>query len=1841
MTTRTLSRKSFFIQACLLLILIFPFRTYADGWNVFQQEESDHSFPGKEGLVSLLIDNKVSVISGEYVDAQEDLTLVGPEPLRWQRCYSSNPSACSYGIDSYIPSRNLVRRGSHHCNWQFNYATGMYLQFETNGHARHVEATALVPHLSSANMVHKSLVSNKNDCCHILLDERRGITNCAMREISAKTNPRNVIATFDDIKKECKVIFGDGSYKEYAATAYERYNNPDNNFIMYELVPCYEKKPNGCQIIYKRDEVRACNPTSSTIFGWIKFFLLAANKIKVESSHFDPIIYTYEPLDVYLRDPGNQKTFFYLKHLSRPDQPDESFDYVKNSQQSGWLLKRKDLPQNRFLEIEYNSLGDVKNDVDKTTISSSIDPCLDRVKCLKAPVGRDASPIITHRIFYDVNYKKKKKAAKTYNGTTTVYDALNRKSTYTYNSVHLLTSYKQFSNASCYKETKYLWQLTRLPPMISHLMGKIELNECEQILCGSFFKYDKRGNIISNRFYGNLTGTCAVEIQLGNDRFPLENVEYFEKTYRYSNDAFNLLMEIHAQNGKRISYQYIPGTNLISQKLLMQNEHIIGREFYEYDENNTLVTLIRDNGSSSNSNDLNQVTTRRVTYFSPRKTIPIGLFEQIEERALDVTSGKQILIRRTIQEFSKEGRLTKQKIYDANNQYRYELSWEYDRHGNVIKETNALNHQVLRKYDDNDNLIQEYHVEGSYVVDYTYDFANRLIKEKHSPPDGETYRKHYKYDLVGNKTSEIDRYGNKTKFVYDDLNRLIKVIEPAIQLSQEIGTPTKKFEYDVQGNVTKEINQNGFATEKSYNSRGQITRILQPDGQLDRFEYYLDGSLAKKIASNGMTTYFEVDCFGRILRESLFDSTGQFIYETLNKYDSFQQISSTDPTGLTTYFFYDPAGRLIKKTCADKIENYTYDSLGRLSKKSEPYEKGIKVTCYEYDLLDRMIEERIENAAGIILQQRFYQYDIWGNRTHVIEEITAGKSITQTIFNADKKIIQITDPEGNNTHISYDYRYVNHLNQRVLQTKKVDCLGRQTLVTHNVHEKPVQIILKNAFGKVLQSQEITYDTLGNVIGLIDHEILDGKEIKTIETTFEYQSTGQLCRLIRAKNLSEQQKTDIFYNSFGQKERVLKPDGTILYYTYDALGRLDTYRSDDQTLSYNYTYNNRNQVVKVNDLIHQAVSSLSYDAKGRMIKESLSNGLSIIYLYDLLDRVISIQLPNNNLIAYEYNECYLKHIKRYKNKKLVYTHSYEHHDLAGQNLSAKTIDKRKIHYAYDLSKRLLTSQSPAYTQNGQYDSFGRLVNVQVQDALGEFSSSFDYNDLDQLISENGEHSHTYICDSLYRRIYKDKALSKFNALHQLLNDNVFNYEYDASGNLAKKQHSKKKTLYSYDADNQLTGIQGDKSISYSYDAFHRRLVKVENGKKMFYLYIGQDEIGTLNESGEIVELRILGEHPGTQAKVSVAIELGEKVYVPYYDFQGSLVALTDLNGICLETYRYSAFGETVIYDANKNKVTQSSLKNPWQFSNKRFDIESGFIYFGRRYYDPQNGRWITADPAGMVDGTNLYAYLKHKPIGSWDLYGLFEQNQDSEASTCYPLENVDLNDSPRDHDVALDANFPEFDGANLRLKRSGKTGKSYCCGHIENKNISFLTVHGIMNTLRDAFETAFQRSKDLNGVKIHFVFNESQGIMLDLLRCAGELFLHMETNRVLNARTEIKNLLGATPYVFVEPHSEGGIVSRNAIRGLSREEQMRILLVGYACAAYLNSQEVLKAKYYRSERDIVPYSDLAGLIRCSDLIEVLKPHRDAPLFDHTISSLTYRGRQKEETLKALKTYGGEL
>jgi RHS repeat-associated protein len=97
---------------------------------------------------------------------------------------------------------------------------------------------------------------------------------------------------------------------------------------------------------------------------------------------------------------------------------------------------------------------------------------------------------------------------------------------------------------------------------------------------------------------------------------------------------------------------------------------------------------------------------------------------------------------------------------------------------------------------------------------------------------------------------------------------------------------------------------------------------------------------------------------------------------------------------------------------------------------------------------------------------------------------------------------------------------------------------------------------------------------------------------------------------------------------------------------------------------------------------------------------------------------------------------------------------------------------------------------------------------------------------------------------------------------------------------------------------------------------------------------------------------------------------------YYleDHLGSSSAVVDTEGSLVEETAYYPFG------AFRNEFRPRALEDPYHFTQKERDCESGLEYFGKRFYQPILGRWLSTDPKGQQGGgLNLYAYAKQNPL----------------------------------------------------------------------------------------------------------------------------------------------------------------------------------------------------------------------------------------------------------------------
>jgi len=115
------------------------------------------------------------------------------------------------------------------------------------------------------------------------------------------------------------------------------------------------------------------------------------------------------------------------------------------------------------------------------------------------------------------------------------------------------------------------------------------------------------------------------------------------------------------------------------------------------------------------------------------------------------------------------------------------------------------------------------------------------------------------------------------------------------------------------------------------------------------------------------------------------------------------------------------------------------------------------------------------------------------------------------------------------------------------------------------------------------------------------------------------------------------------------------------------------------------------------------------------------------------------------------------------------------------------------------------------------------------------------------------------------------------------------------------------------------------------------------------------------------------------------------HFPAYDGNGNVSALVNAsNGEVSANYEYGPFGEVIRATGHLAKV------NPFLFSTKYYDWETGFYYFISRYYDPSTGRWLSRDPSEEEGGINLYAFVANDAVNSTDFLGLWKIERKGES-----------------------------------------------------------------------------------------------------------------------------------------------------------------------------------------------------------------------------------------------------
>ncbi len=1207
---------------------------------------------------------------------------------------------------------------------------------------------------------------------------------------------------------------------------------------------------------------------------------------------------------------------------------------------------------------------------------------------------------------------------------TDVYDAHGIRTAYARSPEKRIVAIDKFTRHNQYYSTmRYYW--CKEGVNLGNLLAKglfipVPRNPCLYITVGA---YDDRNNLISEDFYGNLSGNNDASFELRADHRPDRPVECFSRIMSYSNDRFNLPVREECSDGKVIAMAYLPETNLLTSKLLGDHQKWYQREFRSYDSNHLLIEMITDDGSGTHQEDLTDVTCRKITTIVPRLTAPaVGFPQTTIESYLDLTTGEQKQLRRIENIYNASELLIRQDLYDANDQFCYTLAFDYDNKRNLIRQTDALGQTTTMAYDENKNKIRE-KLEGSgFHTLFSYDLMDRLIKRVEKHDDGPCFITEYCYDLVGNRIAQVESYnsigsehadgtGTTTHFKYDEFGREIEVqYPPCATLGQGYQPSWVRKEYNVLDQLTAVIDQKGHKTTTSYNVRGQPICITYPDGTQERCQYHLNGVLAKKWEKEGLCHHYTYDGFSRLIRTDTYDSLGILQYSLEKEYTGAHLTRETDALGYSTTFEYDFAGRKINErkegTGAFSLSTFAYDSLGRLRTTRQYFgsaEPDYIAQIQEYDFLDRVIETRIEDATGTILRRETYAYDRLGNRTqtHVYSSENVC-STTQTLYDSHGMPIQQIDALGNITQIAYNYEYRNAHNQKVLQKTTTDPLGNQTVETFDALYRLVCVEKRNTKGLTTALQEVCYSPAGEKVRQREKVITFGQPSHDYIISWCYDSMQRPLKMTEQGGALSK-VTNYTYDSVGRLQTLTKPDGITLHHQYDSLGRLARLTSSDGTIDYHYTYDLHNNPITTTDLCSQRSTRREYDAWNHLVFEKLANETCFRYRYDNLERLTQVTLPDLGSIEYSYHGLELSKVSRFDPQgRLLYEHAYLDYDLVGRELASQLIGKAGHQTRqWDALGHNTKIETPFWSQdipeNG-FDHVGNLSHVYKKDPLGSAEEHYHYDDLYQLVAEEGPLAHTYAYDSLQNRRQKDAEPYSVNELNQTLSCSEARYEYDLDGNRIGKTEADTTTHYIYDALNRLTSVEQRQKwrVTYSYDTFGRRLARTlstwningwSDPQTTSYLYQGQKEIGAM-ENGHIIQLRVLGNGKGAELGAAIALELNQKVYAPIHDHRGNVCCLVDSEtGIAVESYRYSAFGELKIYDSANVAQAYSTIANPWLFASKRLDAHTDLFQFGRRDYDRNLGRWLTPDPMGFVDGPNLYAYVHNSPLTLFDPWGL--------------------------------------------------------------------------------------------------------------------------------------------------------------------------------------------------------------------------------------------------------------
>jgi RHS repeat-associated protein len=245
--------------------------------------------------------------------------------------------------------------------------------------------------------------------------------------------------------------------------------------------------------------------------------------------------------------------------------------------------------------------------------------------------------------------------------------------------------------------------------------------------------------------------------------------------------------------------------------------------------------------------------------------------------------------------------------------------------------------------------------------------------------------------------------------------------------------------------------------------------------------------------------------------------------------------------------------------------------------------------------------------------------------------------------------------------------------------------------------------------------------------------------------------------------------------------------------------------------------------------------------------------------------------------------------------------------------------------------------------------------------------------------------------------------------------------DANGNTLTKATASGTTQYAWDFENRLTSVTlpgSGGTVTFKYDPLGRRIQKSGPNGTTNFVYDEANIIAEVDNAGNEV-----ARYDRTESLDEPLAEVRSGTTAFYQqDGLGSVTSLSSLTGTLSNTYTYDTFGNLI--------ASTGSLGNPFQYTARDYDSETGLFYYRARYYDPALGRFISEDPVGFVAGVNFYVYAADSPSNLIDPTGF---------APCCPKQEekkiFELLQAARDYIADLQAGRPYVAKHGIELART--------------------------------------------------------------------------------------------------------------------------------------------------------------------------------------------------------------